>query len=225
MLDDVSFAVRDGTVLALLGENGAGKTTLLKLIAGLARPDAGSIALFGETDPRAVDALRRTRVAYSGGERGFYFRLTVRQNLDFFAALDGFRGRDRAERIVRACAAVDVTRELDTRFAELSSGLRQRTAIARALLGDADVLLLDEPTRTLDPLHAAAIRAFVRDVLVRERGKTVVLATNNLHEAVVLGDAASVVRDGRLVPLDLSGDALERIAPERLFTPAAAPDA
>jgi ABC-2 type transport system ATP-binding protein len=219
VLSDVSLHVRRGTIAVLLGENGAGKTTLLKIVAGLARPDTGAVSLFGESDACAVDRLRAKRVSYSGGERGFYFRLTVRENLRFFATLDGFRGKRRCERVDRVCDIVDLRDDVDRRFSDLSSGLRQRVAIARALLGDPDLLLLDEPTRTLDPLHAEAVRTFVRETLVGVHGKTVILATNQLAEAERLGDTVFVLRDAKLHELAGGIDELRRTSPDELFHP------
>lgn len=190
---DVNCVVRRGEIVVVLGENGAGKTTLLKIVGGLARPDEGQVRVYG-SDGRAWPA-RYPRLAYAGGgERGFYYRLTARENLTFFGALDGLHRRQVAERICEVARVVDIERELDKTFAELSSGLRQRLAIARALLNDPEILLLDEPTRALDPPHAADLRRFIRTMLAQRCGKTVIVATNLIEEAIELGDRIAVLR-------------------------------
>ena len=202
VLDAVDLVVRRGEIFALLGENGAGKTTLLKIVAGLARADAGSVSLFGYGEPGSSPELRR-RVSYGGGERGFYYRLTARENLDFFARLEGLGSGERRAQVERSLEIVDLARAAGKRFADLSTGMRQRLSIARTLIGDPDVLLLDEPTRALDPLHAGELRAFVRETLVRGLGKTVIVATNLLDEAFELADRGAVLRAARLHEFDV----------------------
>ena len=216
VLRNVTFDVRTGEIVVVLGENGAGKTTLLKIVGGLARPDAGDVRILGY-DARTPPAVLRERVAYAGGERGFYYRLTVRENLAFFGALGGLHARTRAERIASVARMVDIERELDKRFADLSSGLRQRLAIARALLGDPDILLLDEPTRALDPPHALDMRRFIRQTLSRHYGKTVIVATNLIDEATELGDRTAVLRGAALDFVDLPGTRLDEAGMRRLY--------
>ena len=217
VLRDASLLVRTAEIVALVGENGAGKTTLLKIVAGLARPDSGYLSLFGESDERKMKTIRRRRVSYSGGERGFYFRLTVKENLMMYATLDGFRSRDATRRVQSAVEAVDLGTELSRQFADLSSGQRQRVAVARALLGDVDLLLFDEPTRTLDPLHATTLREFIRDVLVRSEKRTAIVATNQFEEAEFLADLIFVVKDGQVYKLAPSNAPLSQQDPRNLF--------
>ena len=216
VFSNVTFAVAAGEIVAVLGENGSGKTTLLKIIAGLARPDAGDVRLLGENGIDPPPSLRR-RVAYSGGERGFYFRLTARENLAFYGALDGLSPRKRAERIASVASIVDIEGDLDRRFADLSSGTRQRLAIGRALIADPEVLLLDEPTRALDPRHASELRTFVRDVLSRRLGKTIIVATNLIEEALELGDRIALLRSNLLEFVATSSDGSRERAIRDLF--------
>jgi ABC-type multidrug transport system ATPase subunit len=215
VLVDVTFAVNRGEIVAVLGENGSGKTTLLKIVAGLARPDGGVIRLLGR-DGTASPACR-TQVAYAGGERGFYFRLTARENLAFFAALDGLEARERRSRIVEVARAVDVEADLDRRFADLSSGIRQRLAVARALIADPQILLLDEPTRALDPPHASSLRRFIRETLARRLGKTIIIATNLIDEARELGDRVAVLRSKTLEFIEMPPRAFDEYAIHDLF--------
>jgi ABC-2 type transport system ATP-binding protein len=201
VIHDVSLTVGCGELFALLGPNGAGKTTLLKMLATLTIPDSGSIWVDGVDTTRAP-ALAKQRIGLcTSEERSFYFRLTARGNLEFFGALAGLRGRALQRRIDEVVDMVDLGATLDRRFESYSSGMRQRLTVARALLADPDVLLLDEPTRAVDPIHAEAIRGLIRDELVGRQHKTVVLATNLLEEAWRLCDRVAVINDGRIVAL------------------------
>jgi ABC-2 type transport system ATP-binding protein len=199
VLHDITLSVRRGELLGLLGPNGAGKTTLLKLLATLSVLDRGKILIEGIDAARDPAGAKRCVGLCTSEERSFYFRLTARANLAFFGALLGLRGRTLAQRITEVSALVDLTEELDQRFDSYSSGMRQRLTVARALMGDPDVILLDEPTRAVDPVHAEEIRRIIRDELVIRRGKTVVLATNLLDEAWRLCDRVAVINKGRLV--------------------------
>jgi ABC-2 type transport system ATP-binding protein len=201
VLHDVSFSVSRGELFALLGPNGAGKTTLLKLLATLAIPDRGHVAVHG-VDTAREPLLAQQRVGLcTSEERSFYFRLTARANLEFFGALAGLSGHTLRRRIAEVVEVVDLRGSLDMRFESYSSGMRQRLTVARALLADPEVLLLDEPTRAVDPIHAAAIRALIRDELVGRQKKTVVLATNLLEEAWRMCDRVAIIDDGRIVAL------------------------
>src|SRR5215469_497013 len=200
-LHDVSLTVGRGELFALLGPNGAGKTTLLKLLANLSTPDRGRIAIDGIDAARHPLAARRRIGLCTSEERSFYFRLTARANLEFFGALAGLRGKTLRRRIREVVELVDLRASLDQRFESYSSGMRQRLTVARAILADPDVLLLDEPTRAVDPIHAEAIRVLIRDELVNRQRKTVVLATNLLEEAWRLCDRVAIINSGRIVAL------------------------
>jgi ABC-2 type transport system ATP-binding protein len=201
VLHDVSLSVARGELFALLGPNGAGKTTLLKLLATLAIPDRGRIVIDGiDTAHDPIGAQQRIGLCTSE-ERSFYFRLTARGNLEFFGALAGLRGNALNRRIREVVELVDLRASIDQRFESYSSGMRQRLTVARALLADPEVLLLDEPTRAVDPIHAEAIRALIREELVGRQGKTVVLATNLLEEAWRMCDRVAIINDGRIVAL------------------------
>jgi ABC-2 type transport system ATP-binding protein len=202
VLDDVSFSVARAELVGLLGANGAGKTTVLHILATLAYPDRGNVTINGVSARAEPDRVRRMIGFCGSADRGFYYRLSVRENLRFFGALAGLYGADCDRRIAEVLELVDLTASTQTRYAYLSTGMRQRLAVARALLADPEVLLLDEPTRALDPVHADALRKLVRTRLVAELGKTVVLATNLIEEARELCDRVAVLRAGRLVAID-----------------------
>jgi ABC-type multidrug transport system ATPase subunit len=201
VLEQISLFVPHASCMALLGKNGAGKTTLLKVIAGLASFQSGEVQLCGSITPAQLRQARRMHLSYSGGERGFYFRLSVRHNLEFFGRLEGLRYGTLRARVAEVLEILGLGPQQNQRFAELSSGQRQRVAIAQALLKRPDVLLLDEPTRLLDPLYAHELRRFIKDQLVTRDGKTVLIATNAVDEAIALGDAFAIIHDGRIKPV------------------------
>jgi ABC-2 type transport system ATP-binding protein len=201
VLSDITFTVKRGELFGLLGANGAGKSTLLRVLAGLIHPDSGEITIDG-LDASAPPLLRRRTIGLcTGEERSFYYRLSARSNLAYFGALAGLGRRELPDRIDAIARTVDLHRDLDRRFDGFSAGMRQRLSFARALLADPDVLLLDEPTRAVDPTHAHELRRFVRDELVTKLGKTVILATNLLDEAWELCDRVAVLRAGRIVSM------------------------
>ncbi len=198
VLRDVDVDVARGELFGLLGPNGVGKTTLLKMMATLVLPDRGSVIIDG-IDAVAKPMLARSRIGFCSSEdRSFYFRLSARQNLRFFGALAGLRGRHLNARIEQTLAEVGMLDAIDRRFGEFSSGMRQRLVVARALLSDPPILLFDEPTRAVDPIGADELHRLIRDELVLSRGKTVVLATNLLQEAWSLCDRVAVVSNGTI---------------------------
>ena len=202
VLFDICLSIPQGQLFGLLGANGAGKTTLLKLLATLCIPERGSIMVAGIDALRDPMGVRRRISLCVSEERSFYFRLTAHQNLRFFGSLTGLYGAVLEQRIDEVMKLVDLTAVLDQRFDSFSSGMRQRLSLARALLGDPDIIFLDEPTRAVDPLHAHAIRSLIRNQLVTERGKTIILATNSLEEAWSICDSVAILRDGRVVAHD-----------------------
>lgn len=198
-LRGVSLSLAAGRVHGLLGANGAGKTTLLKILATLVLPTSGRAAVQGHDVSRDAEAARAALGLVVNEERSFYWRLTGRQNLVFFASLHDLDGGRRGERVDELLAVVGLTADADRPFRTYSSGMRQRLAIARGLLAEPSVLLMDEPTRALDPPAAHWIRRFVRDELVAARGVSVVLATHDLLEAETTCDELTLIDEGRIV--------------------------
>jgi ABC-2 type transport system ATP-binding protein len=196
-LQDISLRVGAGGILALLGPNGSGKTTLLKLIATMLFPDAGNVTVAGQ-DTRTAGAAIRKRVGFVvASERSFFPRLTARENLDFSAALDDVRRKERKLRIDLLLCQVGLGEQSNSLVMKFSSGMFQRLAIARALLKRPSVVLLDEPTRSLDP--AAAVEFWGSIKALRDEGTTVVVATHNFEEASALGDSVAILQRGRLL--------------------------
>jgi len=197
-LDGLDLEVGRGRVFCLLGPNGAGKTTLIKVLATLVLPDGGRASVAGH-DVARDPAAAKAAVGYAvSDERSFYWRLTGRQNLEFFAALYGLREPDRERRIGELLRIAGLERSADLRFNAYSTGMRQMLAFARALLADAAILLVDEPTRSLDPQAADRTREFLRGELAGRQGKTILWATHDLGEAADCADDIAVISRGRI---------------------------
>jgi ABC-2 type transport system ATP-binding protein len=196
-LRGVDLHVQKGEIFGLLGPNGAGKTTLLKILSCLVLPDRGRAVVAGEDVVHEGKVKPKIGLVHTD-ERSFYWRLSGRENLDFFSQLyDVPRKRSKA-RINELLERVDMVEPADRRFADYSSGMKQRLAIARALLHDPPILLMDEPTRSLDPASAMALRTFIRDELKARDGKTVLLATHNLREAETMCDRVAILVKGKV---------------------------
>ena len=202
VLRDIELTIPAGEAFGILGPNGAGKTTLLKILAGLIIPDSGTVLIDG-TDVVKKPNDAKKRLAYvSGDERTLYWRLTGRQNLHFFAVLNELPRRERDNLINEVLSLVGISEQADNRVATYSSGMKQRLVIARGLLEDPDILLLDEPTRTLDPVGAKELQDFIKYDLIAERHKTVILATHNMEEATYLCDTVAVLLRGEVKACD-----------------------
>jgi ABC-2 type transport system ATP-binding protein len=199
VVDGVTLDVFRGEVFGLLGPNGAGKTTIFKMLSTMIAPDAGSASVAGfdvATQPRAVlGAL----ASVPADERSLNWRLTARQNLLLFAALQRVPREATADRVTWALRTVALSDTGGKRVGEFSSGMRQRLLIARALLTRPQILLLDEPTRTLDPLSAREFRRFLLEELVGRYGCTILLATHNTDEAIGFCDRVAVLHHGRVL--------------------------
>jgi ABC-2 type transport system ATP-binding protein len=196
-LRGVDLRVESGELFGLLGPNGAGKTTLIKVLCGLVLPGRGRASVLG-VDVGRSRALKPLIGLVQSDERSFYWRLTGRENLRFFGRLQGLWGTALRRRVDELLEWVEMAREADRRFGDYSSGMKQRVSIARALLRDPPVVMMDEPTRALDPVHATRTREFVRDKLMQREGRTVILATHNLREAEVLCDRVAILAEGRV---------------------------
>ncbi|MBN1420197.1 MAG: ABC transporter ATP-binding protein [Planctomycetes bacterium] len=195
-LVDVSLACPEGRVTCLLGPNGAGKTTLLKILSGLILPDAGRAEILGVPLDREGDSIKARIGFVTPNDRTFYWRLTGRQNLAFFAALYGLRGREKRERVDEALALVGLD-DPDKPYRHYSSGMRQKLLLARALVPRPALFLLDEPTSHLDPSVRTSLHDFLLDEIIGRRGATVFLATHDLQEAEKLADRIVFLHKGR----------------------------
>jgi ABC-2 type transport system ATP-binding protein len=197
-LDGVDVDVPAGGIFGMLGTNGAGKTTLFKILSGLVVADRGTVIVSGHNLTQSPQRLKGFVTYVPGEERSMYWRLTGRENLHLFGVLYEVPRRDMAHRIAEVLEVVGLSEAADRRVATYSTGMKQRLSIARGLLADTEIMLLDEPTRGLDPVSARQLWAFIQDELVERRGRTIVLATHNMEEAATLCGQVVIMHRGRV---------------------------
>lgn len=195
-VDNVSLSIKKGELFGLLGPNGAGKTTLTKMLCTLILPTSGSATIAGYplSQPERIRAAVGLVV---NEERSFYWRLSAYNNLRFFAALHGLFGRTAETRIQQLLQDVELTAYADRRFSNFSSGMKQRLAIARALLHEPTILFLDEPSRSLDPTATEKLHELIYR-LMDVRQVTIFLITHDLAEAEKLCERVAVMHEGRV---------------------------
>jgi sodium transport system ATP-binding protein len=195
-VDDVSFTCRPGQIYGLLGANGAGKTTTLRLLATLLKPTSGGAMVAGFStadDPGRV----RASVGFLATSTALYGRLTARETIAYFGRLNGLADEQIATRTRELAAALGLGEFLDRRVEKYSTGMKQKTSIARTLIHDPAVLIFDEPTVGLDVMAARTIVRFVREC--RARGKTVIYSTHVMSEVEKICDVVGIIHHGRLV--------------------------
>lgn len=197
ILRNICLAVPEGTILGLVGPNGAGKTTLLKILATLIVPSSGDAFVCGHHVVKEPGAVKRSIGYVSSEERSFYWRLKGKDNLLFFAALQGITGKQARYRVDRVLDQVSLTGMGERRFHEYSTGMKQALGIARAMLHDPPVLLLDEPTRSLSPDVAKQVRGLLRHH-AREEGNAILISSHNLKEVEDLADQIAILNQGVL---------------------------
>lgn len=196
-LEGVSLTIERGELVCLMGPNGAGKTTLLKLLVDLLLPTSGAVLIDGR-DVRRHGRWVKTQVGFASSDRpGFYDRLTGRQNLEFFAALYGLSRAAARRRIDELLALVGIDSP-GRQYQEYSAGIKQRLLLARALLHDPSILLLDEPTKSLDPLQIIRLHTLLKDQLQQRRGKTILFTTHQVGEAEQLGGRIAILHQGTI---------------------------
>jgi len=196
VLQGISFSAQPGEIFGLLGPNGAGKTTTLRIICTLLSPDDGRVEVLGFNTRTAPQEVRK-RVGVVTADIGVYPRLTARENIAYFAQLSAVPPGDLKRRVDTVIERLDVGPFADQRAESLSSGQKQKLAIARAIVHDPQVLMFDEPTSNLDVLASREVREFM--VESKGRGKCVIFSTHVMHDAERLCDRLTILHEGRIV--------------------------
>ncbi len=211
-LNGISFNVHEGEVFGLLGPNGVGKTTTIRLLNGLLNPSSGKMTVLG-FDPQKQGVEIRSRVGVLTETPALYERLTAMENLQFFGSLAGMTPSSCKDRIGELLKFFNLTERTNDRVGSYSKGMKQRLALARALLIKPDLLFLDEPTTGLDPEVAKQVHDLIMDVRLKD-GHTVVLCTHHLYEAERLCDRMAVMGKGKLIAMGTLDQLRAEAAPE-----------
>jgi sodium transport system ATP-binding protein len=196
VLRGISLEAQAGEIFGLLGPNGAGKTTTLRIICTLLSPDAGSVEVLGFSTRTAPEEVRK-RIGVVTADIGVYPRLSARENIEYFGRLCGLSGADLDRKVNGVVERLDMGSFAKQRSESLSSGQKQKVAIARAIVHDPQVLMFDEPTSNLDVLASREVREFM--VEVKGRGKCVIFSTHVMHDAERLCDRITIIHQGRVV--------------------------
>jgi ABC-2 type transport system ATP-binding protein len=202
-VDRLNLEIKRGELFGLLGRNGAGKTTLVKILCTLLPPSEGTAFVNGfEVAKQQMQVKRSIGTIFSIGERGFFWRLTGYSNLEFYAAINNVPRQHRRERVLHILDLLDMKDVAFEKFQKYSGGMKRKLALARALLSDPPVLLLDEPTTGLDVVSSRIIRGFIRNDLSRKKGKTVLYTTHYIEEAAQICDRIAILHKGKLIVVD-----------------------
>ena len=200
-LNKVNLEIRPGELFGLLGPNGSGKTTTIKCLSTILIPNEGTAIVNGFDTQKETSMVRASLGMVVGGERTLYWKLTARDNLRYFASLYKMERKHAKKRIEELLEMMQLSDRADERLEDYSTGMRQKIAIARALLHDPPILLLDEPTLGLDPNFSRQIRSQIRELSEKD-GKTVLLTTHYMDEAEQLCDRVAFINNGSIVAVD-----------------------
>ena len=198
-LRGLDLTIREGEIFGVLGPNGAGKTTLLNILSTLLLPDSGDVFILGQSTLDHPEKIRG-KINLCSGNANFAWSLTIRENLRFYAMLYGLKGAEREGKINGLIEAFSLEKFADRRFDEVSTGTKQRMALAKSMLNDPKLLFLDEPTVGLDPDIAKRVREHIAEYH-RRTGCTIVLTTHYMLEAQMLCERIAFVREGRVLAL------------------------
>ncbi|CCC57664.1 ABC transporter ATP-binding protein [Caloramator australicus] len=199
-VDGVSFDIYKGEIFGLLGPNGAGKTTLIKMITGLLLPTEGTILVLGIDVVKETIKAQRNIGTVLAGDRSIYWKLTARENLEYFGALYGLKRKEAKERAEMILERLGISEKADQIVEKFSTGMKQKVALGKALMPNAPILLLDEPTLGLDPQSAINLREIILEF--KREGKTILLTTHYMEEADFLSDRVAIIDSGKIIALD-----------------------
>lgn len=210
-VDAVSLRIERGEIFGVLGPNGAGKTTFIKCLSTLLISDSGEAFIFGKNVNTESQDVRRSIGLVTGGERSMYWKLTARENLFYFASLYAIPKSMAQKRIDELLELMGLKPEADTRLEKYSTGMRQKVSLARALLHDPELLILDEPTLGLDPSFSRFLRDFIKHDLNEKQKKTILLTTHYMAEADELCDRIAIMKKGSIIALDTPSGLKKRL--------------
>lgn len=195
-IDGVDLAIGNSRIFCLLGPNGAGKTTLIKILCCLILPDEGRALVNGFDVTKDEKKIKPGIGLLTANERSFYWRLTGRQNLEFFATLYNLSPGKIKSKIEELAGVLEIS-ELERPFQEYSTGARHKLALARSLINDAEIIFMDEPTKSLDPTAASHFRNKIKE-LAHKQNKAIFLTTHNIREAEALADTVAIMDKGKI---------------------------
>ncbi|MBU5317165.1 ATP-binding cassette domain-containing protein [Clostridium bornimense] len=196
-VDNISFEVKSGEIVGLLGENGAGKTTTMRVIATMMTPSTGDVEVNNFSITKEPDKARKNLGVLFGGDVGLYDRLTARENIAYFAELNGLSKSEIEERIKYVAKACQITDFMDKKAKGFSRGMRQKVSIARSIVHDPKVMLFDEPTTGLDISAARSIHDFIKDC--KREGKAILLSSHSMYEVEKLCDRVIMMHKGKVI--------------------------
>lgn len=194
----INFSIESGEILGVVGPNGAGKTTLLRILAGLLEPSIGSVKLCGRQLKAKSRRLRGSIGYVSGNERSFFWRLTGRENLEFFGRLYGLSGKETRERTLHILKQFGFEEKSDQLFRDYSTGMRKKIALMRVLLHQPCIMLLDEVTNSLDPKSAKMVKDLVREYISNGKYRAAVWSTHRLEEIAEICDQVIMIEEGNI---------------------------
>jgi len=216
-LNNVNLHVRKGEIFGLLGPNGAGKTTLIKILSTLILPDRGRAYVDGYDVIREAGKVRSRIGLMTGGERSIYWKLTAKENLLFFAKLYKLDRKTAEKRVNELLELMDLKERADDKVEDYSSGMKMKVILAKTLIHDPPILLLDEPTLGLDPNFAREIRKFIKEELNEKEGKTIFLTTHYMEEADMLCDRIALIDKGKIIRIGTPEELKREVSKQRVL--------
>lgn len=198
-VDEVTFDVKEGEILGLLGENGAGKTTTLRMIATMLKTSAGTAIVDGHDVNKDPEGVRRSIGILFGGEVGIYDRLTARENIMYFARLSGLSKEEANQNIEKLVKDFDMGEYIDKRAGKFSRGMKQKVSIARSIVHNPKVMLFDEPSTGLDVSATRSIQQFILNC--KKDNKAVILSSHSMYEVEKLCDRVAIINKGKIVDI------------------------
>lgn len=196
-VNNVSFTVETGEIVGLLGENGAGKTTTLRMLATMLKPTSGTVEINGYDILNDGDKVRSQIGILFGGEVGLYDRLTARENIRYFAMLNGISKEEADKNISELCKLLDMDEYIDRRVGKFSRGMKQKVAIARSIIHNPKVMLFDEPTMGLDVTASRIVQNFI--FKCKEESKAIIFSSHSMQEVEKLCDRVIIINKGKII--------------------------